>query len=52
MSNTIPFPDLKNLLYNHDTSSFHDWLNSLDKSLDYYQKFPTDLVNISDKILY
>lgn len=50
MSNTTPFPDLKKLLYNHDTSSLHDWFNSLDKSLDYYQKFPTDLVNISDNL--
>ena len=51
MSNTnTPFLDLKKLLYNHDAPFLNDIFNSIDKSLDYYQKFPTDLVNIGDNL--
>lgn len=51
MSNTTtPFLDLKKLLYNHDSPFLNDVFSSIDKSLDYYQKFPTDLVNIGDNL--
>jgi HSP20 family molecular chaperone IbpA len=37
--------DLKDL-YNSDLSSVYDWIKTIDKSLDSYQKFPTDLVKV------